>query len=132
MVSFAFSFHLKFFNCSVLFLPLGSAPTDSLPLFLTPPTLLALFTVDLHCGPASGVGSHCCCRDGRGVFPPALPSPPLESKHLCVAAGDVMAQKLLKAASLGNPISGSPDDFFLYPSLIVIAEQLGRDCEVSD
>lgn len=33
-------------------------------------------------------------------------------KTLCVAAGDVMAQKLLKAASLGNPISGSPDNFF--------------------
>ncbi len=63
----------------------------------------------------------------EGVFPPVFPSPLVESKHLSVAAGDVMAQKLLKAASLGNPISGSPDNFF--PSLIVIAEQLGRDCE---
>lgn len=43
-----------------------------------------------------------------------------------------MAQKLLKAASLGNPISGSPDEVPPPTPLIVIAEQLGRDCEVSD
>lgn len=34
-----------------------------------------------------------------------------QNTSVCVAAGDVMAQKLLKAASLGNPTSGSPDHF---------------------
>lgn len=88
-------------------------PPDSLPLSLTPPHPKppSLFTVEFHCGPENRPGGYCCCREGRGVFPPASPSPPAESKHLCVAAGDVMAQKQLKAASLGNPISGSPDIF---------------------
>ena len=33
----AFSFHLKFFNCSVLFLPLGSTPTRVSPPLSPPP-----------------------------------------------------------------------------------------------
>lgn len=47
------------------------------------------------------------------------------------AADDVMAQKRLKAASLGNPISGS----LLSSSLIVVAEQpkqFEEDCELFD
>lgn len=89
-------------------------------------------TVDLHCRSESGVSSYCCC-DGRGVFPPAFPSPPTESKHLCVAAGDVMAQKLLKVLlPWETPYQEVQTIFFPPRSLIVIAEQLGRDCEVSD
>lgn len=57
----------------------------------------------LACGPGSGIDCYCCCGCSAGLFPQALPSVPAQSKHVCVTAADVMAQKPLKAASLGNP-----------------------------
>lgn len=71
----------------------------------------------------------------EGVFPPASP-PPAESKHLCVAAADVMALKA--ALPWETPYQEVQTALFSTtpphstPSLIVIAEQPGRDGEGSD
>lgn len=64
----------------------------------------------------------------EGVFPPASLSL-AESKHLCVAAGDIMALKQLKNLFPGKPHIRKSRQFFFSlspPSLIVIAEQLWK------
>lgn len=132
--------HLKVVTAVLFCYALNSCfitrPSSNFPfLSLSPPTFPVMFTVHLHRGLRRRGEQFLfgCCGAGRGGFPPASLSHPAESKHLCVAAGDVMAQKLLKAVSLGNPISGNPDLHLPSPLLlIVIAAQLGKDCKVPD
>lgn len=129
------NFHILFpskkcFSCYSVIVSTSLAPVF-FSFFLTPPpSPPTLFTVDLHCGPETGVGSYCCCRERRGGFPTSfsLSLSLAESKHLCVAAGDVMALKPLKKLFPGKPhIRKSRRFFSLSPlSLIVIAEQLWR------
>lgn len=99
----------KCFNCSVI---VSTSPAPIFKNFLTPPPS-PQHCLQLICIVAQRMGWAVIVvvASAEGVFPPASLSL-AESKHLCVAAGDVMALKPLKNLFPGKPHIRKSRQFF--------------------